>query len=608
MRALSTFLTFCFTLTSVWQPVWAAQSQCQALFSATPPTKANPYQERILDLREFLNTIETLNSNDLGEQKIFSDLTKEILLDPERRLTDIEIAKISTNPKLLVFYKSFLSAMALAESSSRMASKALRFFDDNRHRHFFHEKGTISKVLRLIQAFYNGPFRFLFPTPLPRFQKPVDKIFQKQLKNPKYEPTTYEFEVLKAYKAEDVFKDKKDFLNSYNGWRIFRKWVSVIVFSLFISNTVLGINHDYHLTAGGSLAVSEYVSSPAYELKSNQVRIYNEGPIPHIAIEIGGSVYSYGVSHMTVKPRAQYLLETKLKEKIIKTQEDTNSWETPIKVIEKSGLSVQMITLNLTQSEHDRLRRDLELETGKRYQNHTLVTDCATMIAIALRNSTSVNINPLIDASPTWNMMYLSLLKSSGVTNMDGLPIVDGVFQVDRSDSRNPNKNIFRTSYLNIIEGKVALHILPYNLIHRAYLNVRYGEEGLHYWDPEVKNEIQKWEASFSETLLETQSYQQIIVFKERVRRLVLNQAPAEEIGFTRAVIENYLKEQINVETQILTNPNSKFYNLLQSAYRIHYYTQLSLSLTQQLESRRLDNTPLHLETDFQKVIEQLKF
>lgn len=612
MRVLAFVLSFCLA----FQPLWANPLQCQLLFSENKSSKLNPYEERLTDLREFMLSLEAIDALEVREQKFFSDLTKNILRNPDKPLTDIDLAKLSTNPKLLQFYKSFLSVLKASENSFRVVREGLRYLESPTYLHFFYERGISKKILRVAQAFYNGPMRFFIF--LPRIQKPVDKVFQKQWKNPNYEPNEQEIQLLKDYKAEETFKEKKEFLNSHNGWHIFRKWLTVLIFSLMVSNTVLGINHDYHLNEGGSVAVSEYLKSPNYELKSNQVRIYNEGPIPHVAIEIGGSVYSYGVSHMTVKTRSQYLLEGLLQKamagKEIPKTEHASSLspskllEIPKQAIESSGLSVQMITLNLTHAEHDQLRRYLELETGKRYRNHTFVTDCATMIAIALKNSTSININSLIDASPSWNLMYLSLLKSSGVKNTEGQPLVGNIFQVDRDDSKDRNKNLIRSSYLNIVEGRFALYLLPYNLAHRGYLEARYGTEGLHYWDPEVKAEIQKWNQAFNETFLESQGRQQIIVFEERVKRLVQSHATPEEIKYTISVIDAYFTEQILNEKRVLADANSKFYDLLQSAYRVQYFSQLSNSLKNQLQTGTItDSGTQVMDLNFDDIISHLK-
>lgn len=204
------------------------------------------------------------------------------------------------------------TAQQALEAVHESAYKVLRYWEGPvRPHHLFYDKTLAAKSLTVLRGFYNGPGRFAVPfARLPRWNTALDRIFEKQYKDPNYDPTTAELALLKEYRAEDAFRLKRDFLQEKSQWKNYQVWMGrAFVFALAL-NGMLTANWALHLSAEDAFVTSDdFFARTENRLRDDQIRIYNETvPFPHMAIEIAGKVYSYGQTHLTVSTAREYLL------------------------------------------------------------------------------------------------------------------------------------------------------------------------------------------------------------------------------------------------------------------------------------------------------------
>ncbi|MFN9067895.1 MAG: hypothetical protein ACK5V3_11750, partial [Bdellovibrionales bacterium] len=451
------------------------------------------------------------------------------------------------------------------------------------------DRGIYNKIKTTLRATFNGPLRFLVPVIyLPKINSKLDEVFVKQFKNPNFEPSPEEMLLLRQYKAEEIFLQKKEFMQSHASWTQFRKWLGrvslVTVTALNIS--IVG-NWALHLSKPDAFVSAEqFFEAPEYRLKSNQVRIYNETvPFPHMAIEIDGRVYSYGQTHMTVKPTREYLLSQKinaaLQQNLNTEKPGSLTFDNSVKLtgLDNISRSVQAVTLNLPESEKANLRRYLELQTGNRYHNFTLAMDCATMIVQALERQTGVRVpgiqgTPLtIDASPSLVMMYLGLLKTVESKNSDGNKLVEDINQIAMAEQLNRDKHFFRGLYINAMETKFFTHFFHYNFVVRSYLQARYGSDNFSFLQPQVRKEIESWHSLVVQDFKSGESPvdAQLLVFIDEASRI--GQTPIENRDFTWernknqliAVAEPFIQEAIKNSQAEFDSKEMTFADIIRS-------------------------------------------
>ncbi len=191
-----------------------------------------------------------------------------------------------------------------------------------------------------------------------------------------------------------------------------------------------GLVFLYHL-AEHMVSWEDFVESPLTGGDDVQILI-EVVPFPYLALKIDHKVYSYGQTHLSVRPLSEYLLTHRHEavdnqdgdEKQIEAQtywEQTKQFGgaafkkafAPIyEKLAKLPRSIQVISLKLSKAEKANLRRDLELAIAIRYKNETMVNDCSTMIVRALRRNTQIRVRRYLDAFPNTIGMYFSIRKS----------------------------------------------------------------------------------------------------------------------------------------------------------------------------------------------------
>jgi hypothetical protein len=129
--------------------------------------------------------------------------------------------------------------------------------------------------------------------------------------------------------------------------------------------------------------------------------------------------------------------------------------------------------------EYRRLRRYLSLQENKRYENITLVNDCASMVARALRRETSIFIPTTIDPSPSSIMLYLGLEK------LQGDPRIGKVQLVKASAEPNSLLHLLRNAYVNAREARLFYHPVGFAVAHgyRSVIDATRNDSELQAFD-----------------------------------------------------------------------------------------------------------------------------
>ncbi len=564
------------------------------------------YQKHLKALGEFGKSLQTMDETSHPELKNphFQKLLKNIILHPSRRLTASEIELASSHKTYKSVVQNTLRVMLVGELHLRFARHLMRFwFGEVKHPAIFYQKGLRTKSLRALKAFYNGPARVLSPVPLPRILMKSDRIFAEQFLNPERQLTPEETRILEEAGGLTAYKDKQDFMQAHPNWARFRRWVQIGLVTALSLNTLFVANFALHLSGDDALvSVDEFVSNSTYRLESSQVRIYNESvPFPHMAIEIDGRVYSYGQTHMTVSSATEYLLSQDiaglLRARAVAEGELKETNTLLSRVFQLTGLnnmprSVQMITLNLPQEAKDRLKRSLEMSTGMRYRNNTLVMDCASMIAMALQDNAAVPIPKIIDASPSSVMMYLAGLKTLAIKNADGTPLVGDIKQVAMGAKDNSQLHLFRNLMINSLEGKIFWYNFALEAAHRTYLDIRFGKKNFQYWDPEVRSQVESWQKTVEDEFIEGVVGDQINRFHDEATQLASVPVTGRDVTWAdrmqrfRDILIGYMRSEQATDLEKVNSPDTSFEDTIRAAYRYESFGALQENLITISEGR----------------------
>jgi len=498
-----------------------AQSNYSAAHVSGNFFERNAAREKyLLELDGFLTATEQLSAAQakLLKNDNFWELINKTRIDPSRILSQSELEILASNPLYQNIYKLTLRADELYKSAIQPAGRGLKKVSDywtgeeRIFTHAFFENGIRKKAQRVFDDIGKPIIRFAAPIPLPKGQTPTGVIFRKLWNNPHYAPTTSELGVLRKYQAEEKFFRKQKFMLANPNWTKFRKLISQTVTAAKYATYAAAANYMYQQIKGGLLNYEEFTTDPKYKLQPGQVQIINETvPFPHTAIRIGDKVYSYGVTHMTSRPVNEYL---KLQEiqALLKKDNNTNN-EGSLKTSSATasenakgfsrniGLtlprSVQVITLNLSVDERNKLKRYLELQIGKKYANTTLVNDCTTMIMRALSINTSVNVSKIIDASPSQTAMYFAAEKTAGNTK------VGPIYQVSLEEADNKHTHLLRNTWINIIESKLFIDLFYLNQPHRLYIDHSLSDEELQYHEPAMQEAMRSIEEDAKKLIID---------------------------------------------------------------------------------------------------------
>jgi len=596
--------------------------------SGLPVLRRSDYLTQYRALAKFFKThsVEDKNSKyDRNFDDEFWKIIKNVIKNPKQQLTPDEALKVGANPLTREVFQIALAGVMFGEVNYSYTQKLATYWQGEVHPFTIHvEKGIWTKTKRVLKALWNGPGRFLTSFALPRVNGPVDDIFHKQYRSGGvYEPTPKEWERLDEVQARDSFKQKRDFLRHHLNWARFRRWVGYTAYGLFIAAQASVANFALHNMMSEPVTTAEFLNEAQHRLRDYQVRIYNETvPFPHLAIEIGGTVYSYGQTHMTVKSSTEYLRVQEIQALLEKdnNSQPEGSWNNTLNQSGKlfspiannvGPRSVQMVTLNLTKEGHARLQRFFETSTAKRYRNSTFVMDCATMVKYALEDSTGVPIPPMIDASPSLMNNYLAALKTMQLKNKNGEPLVGKIQQVTSAEQGPPDQQniLLRNLFINNAEANLVIQLLPVTIPHRMYKELRYGEGGMQYWQPEV---LQVMEEAGRDTVNQIESGDvkiQLDVFREATQRLSqLSPGPEKNARIARLKgdMDYFFSVQYDRNENLLQAPHASFMNLLAAGFEIEYYRGLEQTLAASLHGEPLQAPQIDYTVTLREILKGL--
>jgi hypothetical protein len=173
--------------------------------------------------------------------------------------------------------------------------------------HFPYEQGLKAKALRGGQELAKFLELFISPLPVSFVKLPTDGIFLKLWRSGDYEPTADEWAQLDRYKLRQIFVQKRSFMQRHPYWVRVQQAFVYGRRTLIAASLALALNHGIH--AGVPIDRATYMNDARYQLGPTQIQLLNESvPFPHTAIRMGDKVYSYGYTHLNVRPVSQYLM------------------------------------------------------------------------------------------------------------------------------------------------------------------------------------------------------------------------------------------------------------------------------------------------------------
>jgi hypothetical protein len=447
---------------------------------------------------------------------------------------------------------------------------------------------TLYAALKL-RSILIGGIDFLSPvhlrTFLPeRWLERTAPIFSKLEKDPKFVPMGEDLEILRRYGAEAAFEKRSALLAKNPKWfrtlriadRTYRWGVAAlgaVAIALAVEQSALGDEPPVDIDA--------FLADPKNRLLPNQIQLLNETiPFPHLAVRIGDVVYSYGVSHMTSQPIGAYLRSHQ-------PQGDGSGG------FFSRQRSVQVVTLDLAPDEtakiqrhfrdqdgraydfeaiqsemnpeYRELRRHLSLQEKKKYENVTLVNDCASMVVRALNLQTSMRVPTAIDPSPSSILMYL------GAEKMLGNPRVKSIRLVKGSRDQSPVLQLLRNAYVNAREARLYFHPLSFAVAqgHRTYLEASRGARGLQYFDSDFLSRERERRDSIEEEVRADRDLDYYLKNRETIARDSTHWKKAQE----------YFQEVYSDQLGRIESGYNELDDILGSLYRLEYYAEAEKEL-----------------------------
>ena len=448
------------------------------------------------------------------------------------------------------------------------ASRALAFGLPT-PREWKHLQGVRAHLLYVRNVIYNWLVRPLSPLPLPKARSDIAKLFEKMTNNPGYVSSQEEKDLLIQFDVNDQLVKAQDFGDKHKKKIIFGRAIGIGLLVTYWAQSVAAYNVAVETMKGGIYTPESYFSERVNPTNSNgdhQVEILAETtPFPHVALQVGNQVYSYGVKTMTISPVQEYLGRST-------EQADPNA-NSALRAAEKVSRSVQVMTLNLTPDEVQQLTRDLNLAKNKDYNNITWVNDCSSMVFRALRRHSNIEMPTTIDPSPGNVIMYLAALKDLGAKNNQQQQLVDSISQIDFSPSGSSVGRTLGNVWINRIEGSLYLGNLIFMAPLRWQMDIQHQMHQI--FSPQTTDELarnddqQQWSAQAQAELakfeqdaqLNVDNYAEITLIKTMIQN-------GHKDAKTKEFTEYYFNKYISEAKQQMASPDIQL-----ETYKVLEYT-----------------------------------
>ena len=255
---------------------------------------------------------------------------------------------------------------------------------------------------------------------------------------------------------------------------------------------------------------------------------------------------------------------------------------------------VQVLTLKLTPEEVSRLENSLMVQEYKVYQNMTLVNDCSSMVARALKENTSVRIPQIIDPSPSMSIMYLNSARF-----LPGSPVKNFQLVVANNQSKDLNHALqaFYSNYKDADINQRAFALLQSNrAVYDAYLD----KSEIQFHDPQAKEKLKNYQNDVQEELNKDDVLNYCIKGSK-------SSSDAERVAAQSKAKEYFSKQYSNIHSEIMA-PNSTVDVMLQNYYKAVSLAQYEKEITGKASFDFMaDMKSPRFQADFRDLLNSLK-
>lgn len=454
-------------------------------------------------------------------------------------------------------------------------------------------------VRQVAGAFARGAGPLLLPGIVGAYRNPAERLIRRAQLAPDGLPPDA-ISVLRRHGRLDDYLRQEEFRREFPGvskflWRL-RLHGGRVVRVPLLGLAALALNHALQgmWDDDSNPDVDGYL---AEDLPDDVVQIIvNPVPFPHLALRVGDRVYSYGVTHVANVPAGVYFRTGEnraLRERLLADYARTDLTENerallttllppeaaaelqaPRLLSERATESLgnlpqtfQVITLKVGKEERDRVRRHLELQTGKVYDNRTFVNDCASMIARALQME-----NPIVDPSPSAVVLAMQARRQAGD------PRVERVFTVYDKDTPRGRVTLLRDAYVNYRESALHFQLLPFNLPNRLSLDATATAESLQHWEPAERAVIESWREDVRKMEEMDATARLLRHSADRLAGLTPEQA-SERRPVLERLVERHVGERATRARATLDDPNAPLQEIFFATYRLEFYETLRREL-----------------------------
>lgn len=428
-----------------------------------------------------------------------------------------------------------------------------------------------------LRGIYNDGLRFLSPIPLPEILHPVNQIFARLWKNPKYIATAEDLALLERYGATEQFHERQSFLLSHPRWRQTHRVIAAGLGGAMVTTTLLAVAQANEM-AEHTYSASEFLALPSEQNDGAPIvqLLIETTPFPHTSLRIGDTVYSYGYTNLTAGTLANFLAN------MLDPSKTTTTATTPdmpfkdgaesqggaavsvtvamghitTRLAKNAPRSIRVVEIHLPINEISNLRKDLESKLGMTYANQVMINDCSTMVVRALERNTSIRIPAIIDPYPTISAEVISAYLA--VRSQLGDADVGKTMMIVPDGTKSHLSFLVRNTFIATIEERLFLANLavPITPIQRTWLDVFNDDSDLEYYDPEVQKTLQAWRASAASDLkLQLNGYFGDTDFFAKIGQMPSSPEKTNKQDEARKVVNEMIDKKIQDINETLNSP-----------------------------------------------------
>lgn len=426
------------------------------------------------------------------------------------------------------------------------------------------------------RGIYNGPIRFFLGGLPPKLRSEAGQILNRVWWDPEVRLTEAENQVIDRAGLREMLERQRAFGREHPAWRKAKgvTWSARQLGALFVGIMFL-LTLDQERESFGNMMTTEEYSLLAETDKPIVHLLIETVPFPHLALRIGSRVFSYGVSDFSATSVARYFshLPTQGTGDERKDGALQRAIEAATRVFGIEDRTTRFVELNLSRQEADALRRDLEMQTGKTYQNYTGLNDCSSMIFRALAKQTSFHVPPVVDAFPNAAGTWLFAERHLGSERIGKVGLV--VHSKDQIA-----KKMVRNSWISLQEARLLISSLAVNLPARISFEAKNTEETIQWWTPENLEDIEKWKET---AVRRIQGEAASLGFQtEQAARIAAIPASSErerqKADFLRRT-ENFFFDRRKEALEVLARPESEFFDLISAQGKLDELNRLQTEI-----------------------------